>query len=139
VTIATLKHAPALVEWWKRLACRQGVTLVFALALVHHPDINIPEIAAGFSTGAASVSESVIECILESVSPFSGMVEHVVDMEDFMPTVLIEEKEVNPPPSRDFESKMPFADAMAGRLFVAAHVPVEQNQDQEASSAMPPS
>jgi hypothetical protein len=127
------------MELWKRSACRQGATLAFALALAHNPDIDIPEIATGFPAGAASVSESVVELILESVSPFSRMVECIVDLEDFMPTALMEEEEINPPPSRDFESKTPFADAMAGCLFVAAPAPVEKDQDREASSVVPPS
>jgi hypothetical protein len=72
---------------------------VFALALAHHPDISIPEIAAGFPAGEAIVSEAIIERLLESVSPLAGKVERVVDMEDFMPTVLTEEEEVKPLPS----------------------------------------
>jgi hypothetical protein len=73
------------------------------------------------------------------VTPFSRLVEHVINMEDYMPTVLTPEEEANPPSSRDFESKTPFVDIMAGRLFITPPVPAEENQEQEASSAAPPS
>jgi hypothetical protein len=137
--IMAMRHAPALVEWWKLSACHQGATLAFALALVHHPDIKIPEIAAGFPAGVAAVSEEDVNHILEMVAPFSGLVECCVDMEDYMPTVLTPEEEVNPPFLRDFESKTPFADIAAGRLFIAPPAPAEGDQDQEASSVAPPS
>jgi hypothetical protein len=93
----------------------------------------------GFPAGAATVSDAVVNRLLESVSPYAEKVEHIVDMEDFMPTVLTEEEEVKPPPSQDFESRMPFADVMAGHLFVLAPKPAKGEQDQEASSAAPPS
>jgi hypothetical protein len=61
------------------------------------------------------------------VVPFFGMVECVMDIEDYMPTVLTPEEEANPPCSHDFESKTPFADVMAGRLFSAPPIPMEEN------------
>jgi hypothetical protein len=69
------------------------------LALAHHPDINIPEIAAGFPASMAVASEAVVESLLESVSAYARRVEHIVDLEDFMPTVLTEQEEVKPPES----------------------------------------
>jgi hypothetical protein len=141
--VVALKHAPALIGWWKRSSCRQGVTLAFTLALAHHPDINIPEIAAGFPAGTNAVSEAVVERLLESASTYAGMVERVMDMDDFMPTMLTDQEEAKGAMSRDFESTTPFADAAVGRLFTLAPEPVpkEENQeeDQEASSAAPPS
>jgi hypothetical protein len=84
------------------------------------------------------VSETVVERLLESASAYAGKVEHVVDMDDYLPTVLTEDEEVKVPESQDFESATLFADAMAGRLFILAPEPTKE-QDQEASSAAPPS
>jgi predicted transcriptional regulator len=92
-----MKHSPTLVEWWKRSACRQGATLAFTLALAHHPDISIPEIAAGFPAGA--VSEAIVERLLESASAYASKVERIVDMDDYLPTVLMEEDEAKAPTS----------------------------------------
>jgi hypothetical protein len=75
------------------------MTLAFALALAHHPDINIPEIAVGFPAGASAVSEAVVERLLESASAYAQRVEHVVDLDDFMPTVLTKQEEVKAPES----------------------------------------
>jgi hypothetical protein len=106
---------------------------------VHHPDIKITNIAAGFPAGAAAVSEEEVDRILETVMPFTGRVEQCVDTDDYMPTMLSPDKEANPPSSCDFESKSPFADVMVGRLFIAPPAPAERDQDQEVSSTAPPS
>jgi hypothetical protein len=83
-----MRHALAIIEWWKRSACHQGVTLAFLLAVMHHPDIDISSLAVGFPVGDRASSPTRIERTLESVSAFAGQVEQTVDLSNFMPMVL---------------------------------------------------